>query len=95
MNKQCKRCNWEIKPLHLSASQRVEIRELMDQDLKLLTIQKLKKETNLSLKDAKGAVMHMSPIYKHCTRCDFDQLTEENMECPKCQAFNYNFKKEA
>ena len=46
----------------------------------------------LSLKDAKGIVAHLNKEYGNCIRCNFDKLTKENIECPKCKAFNYNLK---
>jgi hypothetical protein len=47
---------------------------------------------NYSHRDAKIVVDHLNAIFGKCTRCDFNDLKEENTQCPKCQAFNYNLK---
>ena len=92
MNKKCKRCKWEINEINLTEIQRLEIYSLINQDLKMFAIQKLKDELKLSLKEAKGIVVHLNKEYGNCIRCNFDKLIKENIECPKCKAFNYNLK---
>ena len=92
MTKKCKRCKWEISEFNLTEIQRLEIYGLINQDLKLFAIQKLKDELKLNLKEAKGIVLHLNKEYGNCIRCNFDKLKEEETECPKCKAFNYNLK---
>lgn len=48
----------------------------------------------MSLRDAKATVAHINKDFGKCHRCNFDELIEENMDCPKCKAFNYNLKME-
>ncbi len=92
MTQNCKQCKWEVKELNLDEEQNLEILGLLNQDLKLLAIQKLNQDLKFNLKDSKGIVMHLNKDYGNCIRCDFDKLVEENVECPKCKAFNYNLK---
>lgn len=92
MNKRCKRCKWEISELNLSEEERLEIWGLLHQDLKLFAIQKLNRDLKISLKDSKGIVQHLNKEFGKCIKCNFNRLSEENIECPKCKAFNYNLK---
>ena len=92
MNKKCKRCNWEIAKLKLTEEQRLEIRSLLSQDLKMFAIQHLHQNLKISLTEAKGIILHLNKEFGKCIRCDFENLKEENIECPKCKAFNYNLK---
>ena len=92
MNNICSRCNWEIVALSLSDEQKNEILELLTQGLNLLAIQKVREEMQLSLIQAKGIFQHLNSEYGCCIRCNFKNLTKENMECPKCKAFNYNLR---
>lgn len=92
MNKKCKRCNWEIAQLNLTEEQRLEIRSLLNQDLKMFAIQQLNQNLRISLTEAKGIILHLHKGFGKCIQCNFDDLKEENTECPKCKAFNYNLK---
>ncbi|MFK7908797.1 MAG: hypothetical protein AB8B69_26950 [Chitinophagales bacterium] len=92
MNAKCKKCQWGIIELNLSEEQKLEILGLINQDLKMFAIKKLYQELNISLKDAKGIVLHLNKDFGKCIRCNFDELSEENIECPKCKAFSYNLK---
>lgn len=92
MNKKCNRCNWEIAPLNLTEKQRLEIWSLLNQDLKLFAIQELRQSLKINLTDAKGIVLHLNKEFGKCIRCNFEDLKEEKMECPKCKSFNYNLK---
>ena len=49
---------------------------------------------NLSHRDAKYIVTHINKTYGHCSCCNFDNLNEENINCPKCDALNFNWKAE-
>lgn len=90
MKKKCKRCNWIICELDLSKEQKLKIRRLLNEDLKLNAIEYLNLNLNLSLEEAKGIVMHLNKTFGFCLRCNFNKLTNENIECPKCKAFSYN-----
>src|SRR5690349_8886975 len=37
-------------------------------------------------------VSHLNTSHGHCNFCTFDQLNEENSNCPKCGSFNFNWK---
>ncbi|MEQ9440220.1 MAG: hypothetical protein RIG62_14295 [Cyclobacteriaceae bacterium] len=77
--------------LHLSDEQRLEIWGLLQQDLKMFAIKAVKNSTGLSLSDAKSAIQHLNKKFGHCNRCSFTNLSAENIACPKCKAFNYNW----
>jgi hypothetical protein len=65
---------------------------LLNQDLKLLAIQELRHSLKINLTDAKGIALHLHKEFGKYIRCDFEDLKEENIKCPKCKAFNYNLK---
>lgn len=90
MNKKCNRCQWKIVELNWSEEQKLEIWGLVNQELRLFAVKKLRDNFNVNLKEAKGIVVHINKDFGKCIRCNFDQLSEENIECPKCKAFNYN-----
>lgn len=46
----------------------------------------------LSHRDAKYIVTHINKIYGQCNRCNFDNLKDEFITCPKCGALNFNWK---
>ena len=91
MTAKCKSCGWEIADLNFSEEQRLEIRGLIDQDLKLFAVKKMINDFGISHARAKGIVAHLNKFGK-CHRCNFDDLKGENAECPKCKSFNYNRK---
>lgn len=87
----CKKCKNEIKELNLSEVQKFEILGMLKQDLKLFAVKKLMDEFGVSQKEAKIILTHLNPECGKCQQCDFDKLENQNAECPKCGAFNYNF----
>ena len=48
----------------------------------------------ISHRDAKYIVTHINKTYGHCNRCNFDNLNEEYINCPKCGALNFNWQTE-
>lgn len=92
MARTCKRCGNEIPFLNLSEDQKLELFGLIIQDLKLFAVKKLIDEFSYSHKEAKVIIDHWNADFGKCIRCEFSELNEENIECPKCKSFNYNFK---
>ena len=92
MIQKCSRCQWQISKLSFSREQRLEIRKLLQQNLSLHAIQYIKENSRIGLTNSKGAVQHLNKAFGKCINCDYTQLETESMECPKCQAFNYNWK---
>ena len=90
MDRKCLRCKNKIVELILSDKQRVEIWGLLTQDLKLFIVKKLKDEYGYEHGEAKIIVDHLNKDFGKCGRCDYDQLSVEYVDCPKCKAFNYN-----
>ncbi|WP_282043428.1 hypothetical protein [Winogradskyella flava] len=92
MKLNCKKCGNEINKLNLNEVQRFEILGMIQQDLKLFAIKKLIDDFGFNHKEAKVIVTHINSKNGKCQRCDYDELENENAECPKCGAFNYNLK---
>lgn len=65
---------------------------MANQGLELLAVKILIDEYKLSHKQAKVIVAHMNKEFGTCHHCNFENLTDESIECPKCKSFNYNFK---
>ncbi len=67
-------------------------------DLKTVTFLNLTKyfieNYLISHQDAKFLVTHINKIYGHCNNCNFDNLNEEYINCPKCGALNFNWQTE-
>ena len=92
MKSNCKRCRSKIEELNFQEETRLEIWGMVNQDLKLFAVKKLMDECRMSHKAAKVIVAHLNKEFGRCHRCNFENLTEENIECPKCKSFNYNLK---
>ena len=92
MEEKCPRCNWTIVQLNLSEEQKRAVAGILKQDAKLHAVKYLRENTTLSLTDSKGAMMHWHKTYGQCVRCKHTELTEEYINCPQCNAFNYNLK---
>jgi hypothetical protein len=92
MKVKCIRCGYDVLVPDFSEEQMLEILGLVSQDLKLFAIKKIKDDFGISYSDAKGIVDHLNKEYGKCNRCNYDNLQGECVECPKCKAFNFNFK---
>jgi hypothetical protein len=92
MKMNCKKCGNEINELNFTEEQKFEILGMVKQDLKLFAVKKIIDDFGFSNKDAKIIVTHINSEYGKCNRCNNNELNSENIECPKCGAFNYNFK---
>jgi len=95
MKSTCKRCGNEIKELNFDEELKLEIWGMVNQDLKLFAVKKLIDEYKWSHKEAKVFIAHFNKEFGKCHRCNFEDLMEENIECPKCKSFNYNWKIES
>lgn len=47
---------------------------------------------SVSLTDAKFILNHINHTYGHCKRCNYNTLTGEYINCPKCGTLNFNWK---
>jgi len=92
--KYCKRCHSELKIPNLSKLKKVELRKLEKENLPLQALKKLRTEHELTLREAKVLIVHINENYGHCIRCNFNELVKENIDCPKCKAFNLNWNTE-
>lgn len=90
MSRNCSRCGNEIVELILSDKQAIEIWGLQVQDLKLSIVKKLKDDFGYTHRESKIIMDHLNPKKGKCRRCDYENLQGENVDCPKCKAFNYN-----
>jgi len=91
-HRKCIRCEYNVLVPEFTDEQMLEILGLFYQDLKLFAVKKMKDEFGIDHADAKGIMDHLNKEYGKCNRCNFDYLEGECVECPKCKAFNFNFK---
>ncbi|MCF2875707.1 MULTISPECIES: hypothetical protein [unclassified Tenacibaculum] len=89
----CRKCKNEISELNLSEDQKNEVFRLIRYGSKLLAIKHLMNKHNFNHKEAKIIITHLNPEYGKCQRCNFEGLKTQNIDCPKCGAFNYNIYK--
>ena len=89
----CKNCGNDIKKLNFTDELKFEIIGLIKQDLKLFAVKKLMDKSGVNQKEAEIIVKHFNSEHGKCQQCDFDRLENQNAECPKCGAFNYNLDK--
>lgn len=90
MLKHCKRCNLDLNIPELTEEEKLEIWGMKDQSM--LATKAIMAFGNLSLIEAKAIETHINKKYGQCTRCDKPDLVGENVECPKCNAFNLNWR---
>lgn len=88
----CRKCGWEIIRITLSTQQKLSIQELLAANKSLEVIQLLKDVLQCDHIVAKGILLHVNKVYGKCNRCSYSNLEGENTVCPRCKAFNYNFK---
>lgn len=89
--KSCKRCSWEIIEIHFSEEQKLELWYQKQEDLLPFAVKFMTRNMNLSIKEAKGVYYHINKKFGNCIRCNNVSLKTEDIECEKCQAFNYNW----
>lgn len=89
---QCLKCLPEegIECPDFSLSEKNKLSKMVKNNY-LNSIVYLKEQYRLSLHDAKYIVMHINETDGQCNRCNFDHLTGEYTQCPKCGAFNFNW----
>lgn len=90
MKKICNKCGNKIKELNFTKEQKYYLLGVLKQDLKLFAIKKIVDDFGMNKKDAKVVIAHLNNENGTCIKCDYKKLKGENVECPKCGAFNYN-----
>jgi hypothetical protein len=63
----------------------------MKQESPIKTVKCLMDDYKLSHLESKYITSHINETYGKCNRCDFDNLNQENLNCPKCGALNLNW----
>ena len=86
----CQRCDSKIKVPGLTVIEKEEIKSMMKSSGKLQAIAYLNKNSALDLADSKALILHFNDK-GHCVRCNNNDLTGENVICPKCKSFNLNW----
>ena len=92
MTRICKKCNNSIIELSLSEEQKLDLWSSISQGLHVVAAKVLMDLNGLNSEDANIIIAHLNKEYGKCCNCDFDQLDDENIECPECGAFNYNLR---
>lgn len=88
----CKRCNSEYfftLPIFSNKDKKEFTTLKNDSSIKL--VQTLIHSFKLTHKKAKFITLHINKTYGKCHRCDFDSLDKEYVNCPKCNALNFNW----
>ncbi len=92
MNIQCKNCmpkeGIEIPTFAQSDKQQLlEWKKVSP----LHAVRQLMEVNQFSHINAKYIITHINTEYGSCNRCNFDSLDQENITCPKCGSFNFNW----
>jgi hypothetical protein len=89
----CKHCLPKdgIEVPELSQSEKKEILELTIKS-PIHSIKYIIDNFNTTLEEAKYIVTHVNTTYGQCNCCNCETLNEEYVNCPKCGAFNFNWK---
>lgn len=89
MQKKCNKCGFRLNIPNFTTVQKQEI--LKAKDSSLIAIKMISDYSNLNLVDSKALFLHINKKHGHCIRCDNTGLVGENVDCPKCKAFNLNW----
>jgi len=92
MEYKCLNCASTLKEFTKTEEDKLEIWAYKAGGFQLFGVKLLREQHRLSLKEAKAVMLHMNLVFGKCHRCDYDELESENIICPKCQSFNYNWK---
>lgn len=87
----CKQCNFNLKIPFFTEEEKFVIWMNKKNARMILAMHKVLENNNLYLNQTKALINHLSIIYKQCIRCKENNLIGENIECPKCKAFNLNW----
>ncbi len=92
MKVKCKNClpTEGIEIPNFKESEKLKLKELAKLSPLKLTKYIVDKYT-LSHRDAKYILTHINKNYGHCNCCNFDNLNEEYINCPKCGSLNFNW----
>lgn len=94
MIENCKKCGTRTLEFEFSDEQRLWLSYYLEQEFYSWALKILKDEFGYSHADAKCILIHYNFPYGTCIKCKRDGLEGERVECPHCQAFNYNYKAE-
>lgn len=93
MKVQCKNClpKEGIEVPEFTQSDKNRLFE-MKEESPIKTVKCLMEDYRLSHLESKYITTHINEIYGKCNRCDFNELDQEYLNCPKCGALNFNWK---
>lgn len=93
MKVQCKNClpKEGIEVPEFTQSDKNRLSE-MKEESSIKTVKCLMEDYRLSHLVSKYITTHINKIYGKCNRCDFNELDQEYLNCPKCGALNFNWK---
>ncbi len=93
MKIQCNYC-WPLEGIDVpefAYSDKIRIIE-MKRESALHTVKFLMEEVGFSHLEAKYIIAHINAICGKCNKCSGDLPDLENVHCPSCEAFNFNWK---
>ncbi len=93
MKVQCKNClpKEGIEVPEFTQSDKNRLSE-MKEESPIKTVKCLMEDYGLSHLESKYITTHINKIYGKCNCCDFNELDQEYLNCPKCGALNFNWK---
>ncbi|MDH7447830.1 hypothetical protein [Aquimarina sp. 2201CG14-23] len=95
MKLSCKKCSKrEFEVPNFTSEEKKNLSELKANNKLGELIQKIESLYDIESIDAKFSFMHINKKYGKCNRCNVDYLEGEYVECPKCNALNFNWKTE-
>ncbi len=85
------RCKSEIRIPRLEEEQKYKVWGCILEEMPIWGIKFLRDYTTLNAIEAKKLLSHINKDFGKCSRCDYDKLNEENVECPRCNVLNLNW----
>ncbi|KXX69121.1 hypothetical protein [Flammeovirga sp. SJP92] len=92
MKVQCKNClpKEGIEVPDFTQSEKTRLLK-MKRESTIKTIKCLIDDYKLSHLESKYIALHMNEDYGKCNRCNYNELDQEYLNCPKCGALNLNW----
>jgi hypothetical protein len=87
----CLKCNSQIVIPLITEEHKYEIWGAVVEGMPMWAIKFVMDYTSLNTIESKVLVKHINKTTGTCFNCNYKGLKEENINCPKCRAFNLNW----